>query len=842
MTAVSAQEARLSWGNIDYDGAPWVQNQSKPNKVEKGLDGRHISLWASHGRFFDQDRNKWRWQRPNLFCTTEDLFTQTIVVPYLIPMLENAGCYVFTPRERDWQKNEIIVDNDGIWPKGSIIRDIKTNVESVKGFALHSGTYGDNENPFTAGTAMVMKTAKGKNASTVSYVPRITEAGRYAVYVSYPKMEDAVEEVHYFVIHRGIVTDICVNQQMGYGTWVYIGTFDFDAGESERNCVIVSNASRKKGYVGTDAVRFGGGMGNIRRGGSISGMPRFLEGARYYCQWAGAPYEVYSSKQGVNDYGDDINARSLMTNWLGGSSCYMPGTEGLGVPIELSLAVHSDAGYNPDGQSVHGSLAIATTDFNDGLLTSGLSRQLSLRLASLLLDNMNKDMQQKFGTWNKRYLWDRNYSETRLPNVPSAIIETLSHQSFPDMIIAQHPVGKFQIARSLYKTIVRYVNSLHGKQCVIQPIAPKDFRISITDNKVRLSWTGVTEYGEPSSKPTSYNIYTSVGNQDFDNGQNVSSNNVTMRLMPDVVYRFKITACNDGGESFPTETLAVHIASKEQGKVLVVSGFERLSAPQIINTASQQGFDIMTDEGVQRGLYPGWSGYQQVFNKSKMGREDEAGLGYSGTELEGRIFAGNNFDNSVEHVEAIASSHRYTVVSSSLSAFDNGLVQLKDYKVIDFAFGLQKDDGQLGIHYNVFAPATRRQIIEHVKRGRAIMVSGSYIGSELKTLDEMNFATNILRLKYERPNTATSPVISGLGMQYDYYNVLNEKHFAARHSEVINPLGNAICTMRYADGSCAATGYKGEHSCFVMGFPFECIVDKNVRNKVMQGIIAYLLK
>ena len=50
--------------------------------------------------------------RPNLFGTTEDLFTQTIVVPYLIPMLQNAGAIVFTPRERDWQKKEIIVDND----------------------------------------------------------------------------------------------------------------------------------------------------------------------------------------------------------------------------------------------------------------------------------------------------------------------------------------------------------------------------------------------------------------------------------------------------------------------------------------------------------------------------------------------------------------------------------------------------------------------------------------------------------------------------------------------------------------------------------------------------------
>lgn len=91
---------------------PWVTPLSQPNTVRNGLQGRHICLWASHGKFFSQKKGEWQWQRPRLYCTAEDLFTQTIVLPYLIPMLENAGAVVFTPRERDWQKNEIIVDND----------------------------------------------------------------------------------------------------------------------------------------------------------------------------------------------------------------------------------------------------------------------------------------------------------------------------------------------------------------------------------------------------------------------------------------------------------------------------------------------------------------------------------------------------------------------------------------------------------------------------------------------------------------------------------------------------------------------------------------------------------
>ena len=172
-------------------------------------------------------------------------------------------------------------------------------------------------------------------------------------------------------------------------------------------------------------------MGNITRGGSTSGFARSFEGARYYAQWAGAPYDVYSSKNGVNDYADDINVRSLMTNWLAGGSPYVPNMEGKRVPIEMTLAVHSDAGYNPDGQSIYGPLAICTTDFNDGKLGAGISREASRMLADEILSGEVSDLSRTYGSWPRRDFYNRNYSETRVPEVPSAIIETLSHQSSP---------------------------------------------------------------------------------------------------------------------------------------------------------------------------------------------------------------------------------------------------------------------------------------------------------------------------------------------------------------------------------------------------------------------------
>ncbi|MDE6764965.1 MAG: hypothetical protein K2J52_01490, partial [Duncaniella sp.] len=72
---------------------PFVKRIDDPD-APKGLDGRNIALWQSHGRYYDAKENRWMWQRARLMGTVEDLFPQAFVLPYLIPMLENAGAYV----------------------------------------------------------------------------------------------------------------------------------------------------------------------------------------------------------------------------------------------------------------------------------------------------------------------------------------------------------------------------------------------------------------------------------------------------------------------------------------------------------------------------------------------------------------------------------------------------------------------------------------------------------------------------------------------------------------------------------------------------------------------------
>jgi len=485
--------------DLEYEGHPWVKNLSKPYEVRHGLQNKHLSIAQSHGKYWDNKR-EWRWQRPRLFTTTEDLFTQSIVLPYLIPMLENAGAIVFTPRERDTQTAEVVVDNDGNLPNSGINSIYRETAQGNQqwtrsqwpGFAQKQAVYTAAQNPFTKGTAHYIDTDRKGNASA-EWLPEFPHEGDYAVYVSYQSLPTSIDNALYQVIHQGVTTEFEVNQQMGGGTWVYLGTFHFDKGKSDANKVVLSNKSHQNGLVSADAVRFGGGMGNISRNGHLSGLPRYLEGARYWGQWAGMPDSVYTEKGRNNDYADDINARSWIQNYLSGGSIFNPEQEGAHVPIEMSLAIHSDAGLNRQ-DTIIGTLAIATSEFNDGLLGSGKSRLASRDLADIVQTQVVSDIRTKFDIdWTRRYLWDRNYSETRVPQTISAIIETMSHQNFGDLKYGHDPNFKFTMARALYKGILRFLSNQHGRQdFVVQPLPVEDFLIHLEDtpNTIRLMWQG----------------------------------------------------------------------------------------------------------------------------------------------------------------------------------------------------------------------------------------------------------------------------------------------------------------------------------------------------------------
>lgn len=832
------------WGNVYYDGRPWVTNISRPHTLQSALNEKHISLWASHGRYYDVGKGRWKWQRPNMFCTTEDLFTQTIVVPYLIPMLENAGANVFTPRERDWQTEEVIVDNASPSPfyfeSGN---DGSWTTPHVRGFNIPYGVLTDGFNPFEQGTVRQINTTHSDDATTASYQPQLRKAGKYAVYVSYATVEKSCDEVLYSVYHRGQRTDFLVNQQMGGGTWVYLGTFDFAEGCSTENRVVVSSHSKKKGVVTTDAVRFGGGMGNIERGGELSGLPRCLEGARYYAQWAGLPYEKYGGYKGTDDYKDDINVRSLMTNWLAGGSPYAPNKEGKNVPIDLALAVHSDAGYSADMTSIYGSLAVCTTNANNGILDAGVSRSHSKDLCQMMLDNTRDDLSKRYGNWAWRDLYDRNYSETRLPAMPSMIFETLSHQNFPDMRLAHDPDFKFTIARSIYKTLLRFEAEAHGEKAIVSPLAPNNFHAVIDKNgNARLRWLPVEDVTESTAKPNSYNVYVAVGNGDYDNGTNINQTSCTVPVEQDRLYRFRVTAVNAGGESFPTEELCVLWHNPDAPTILVVNGFQRLSSPAVINTPTMKGFDIDEDPGVSYGLTAGWNGRQQSFNVSTAGHEGPGCFSYCGDEMAGHFVAGNDFNYVAEHAKAIMTAGTFNICSTTKSVVEWGGVDLRDYAVVDLLMGNERNDGHSLVRYKTFGPLLMDKIRKYALTGRgALLLSGSYVASDMYSSDEAQFMRDVFHVSQGGFTRTNNQTVRGMQQNVLLTQSLNADHYATTQSDILLPAGGFVA-MQYMDNSTAAVAYQGPTPTFTMGFPLECISNETQRASIMRGVLAFLMQ
>jgi len=596
-------------------------------------------------------------------------------------------------------------------------------------------------------------------------------------------------------------------------------------------------------------VRFGGGMGNIQRGGSVSGLPRYLEGARYSAQWAGMPYSVYGDEKRANDYADDINSRSRTINYLSGGSVYNPNEAGLGVPFEMTMALHSDAGYTTNGKTI-GSLGVYTTDFNDSKLHSGISRYASRDLADIMITQLKKDISSQFDVeWNRRGMWDKNYSETRLPAVPSVILEFLSHQNFSDMILGHDPNFKFTVGRSIYKSILRFVTSQHNEDCTVQPLPVSHFAIKFgrKKNTVNLSWKGVEDPLESSAKPHSYMVYTRIGNFGFDNGVLVDGTSYTAKIEPELLYSFKVTAVNKGGESFPSEILSAYKAKREKNRVLIINGFDRLSGPAIVNTPDSVGFDIKKDPGVSYQYNISYCGAQTGFNPKNAGKENSNGLGYSGGELEGMRIAGNTFDYPLIHGKAIQSIPGYSFVSASNEAVESGHIKLNDYKIVDYILGLQKEDSTtskfINERYKTFSPKMQQLITDYCHRGGNIMVSGAYLGSDMsKSFEDKSFTEDILKYCFQNNMSDTkSGEISGLGTTFTIPREVNEKIYSVPAPDCILPVSPAFPVFKYSEGNGGAgIAYRGEYSTFVMGFPFETIDTEEHRAKIMGSILQFL--
>ncbi len=851
---------------------PLVINVSAPYAPTNGLQDKHIALWQSHGWYYEQELSRWEWQRARIFQTVEDLYTQSYVLPFLVPMLENAGANVLMPRERDVNTAEIIVDNDGMLTGKSTYLEKTGDKPWLQGngvgFAHLRTQYKDMENPFKEGTFRTVETIKKGHESKVEWTPEIPSDGRYAVYVSYQTLPNSADDALYTVYHKGGETQFKVNQQMGGGTWIYLGTFGFDAGKGSGK-VVLSNRSAKAGKMITaDAVKIGGGMGNIARGENdeISSYPRFCEGARYWLQWAGVPDSVYTVSKGKDDYGDDYKCRGIWVNYLAGGSSVNPEEEGLNIPVNLAFAFHSDAGTTLN-DSIIGTLGIYQTDAYDGKFSNGASRYLSHDMTDLIQSNIVNDIRALYEpNWSRRGMWNRSYYEARVPRVPTMLLELLSHQNFADMRYGLDPRFRFTVSRAIYKGMLQFLASQYGTDYVVQPLPVDHMAVRMVgDNEVELTWLPVEDALEPTAKAEKYIVYTRIGNGDFDNGTLINGTSYRTAIPTGQVCSYKVTAVNKGGESFPSEILSVGRAFQSKGEVLVVNGFDRISAPADFVAPAPgdkefAGFLDDQDHGVPYVQDISYIGQMREFRRAVPWMDDDAsGFGDSYGDYETKVIAGNTFDYPSVHGAAILKAG-YSFVSCSDEAVESGLVALKDYPVVDLILGkeCQTKMGRGGVtplQYKTFTQPMQQAIADYCGQGGNIFVSGAFVGTDLwdnrlaaPEEADKKFATEVLKYKWRvgqaakmgKVKTVASP-FSSLTGEYTYHHELNEDSYVVEAPDAIEPATkDAYTVMRYSESNLSAgVAYQGDYKTYIMGFPFEAVRTEAEREALMNAVLNF---
>lgn len=849
----------------------------------KGLTDNHIALWHSHGWYYESKLDRWEWQRARLYSTVEDIFPMTYVLPYLVPMLENAGANIYLPRERCFNPNEIIVDNDESTAQSKIKLESKLEKYILLGYA-HKDTLFPGDNPFQMGTSLRITNANGKIATFEAEIPN---EGEYGVYIAYQQDDQNSREVDYTVQHSGGSSSFIIDQQMGGGTWIYLGSFHFIKGQ---NAIVEVSG---QGQISVDAIKLGGGYGHVARRPSdelsanqwslnnnpnnkneitivnpeqyswkISQRPRYMEAARYWLQYAGMPDTlVFSLNDEKNDYNDDYQSRGEWVDYLIGSPAGPMkdrNKEGLKLPIDLAFAFHTDAGVTPN-DSVIGTLGIYSSERDSGYFQNGQSKLASRDLTDIIQTQVVEDIRTLYKKdWTRRGIWNKQYSEAWRPNVPTMLLELLSHQNLADMRLGLDPNFQFDVSRAIYKGILKFLAYQEQRQFVVQPLPVSHMAITETKKGFELSWQPLIDSLEETAVPDKYKVYRRIGTNGFDDGTMVTGTSYPLpKIRKGQIVSYKVTALNEGGESMPSEVLSIGMARKRAEKVLVVNAFDRLSAPSFIDEGDFAGIAWWDDHGVPDKYNYSYTGQQYDFDRQSPWLDDDSpGWGASYGNDEGKIIKGNSFDNVILHGESILKAG-YSFISVSDEAFEDAQYDASPYNVVDVIFGEERTTPSYNgkeHRYKIFTQGMMNKLKELTVNKQHVFMSGAYLGSDIhltKDTVAKDFAADVLRFKWRSNHASKTGIVYTTDLAAPSFKgnmVFNTDYhpdvYTVEAPDAIEPLGiNAVTAFRYSENNASAgIMYNGDYKTVIMGFPFEAIIAEKERDKLMQQVLEYFYR
>lgn len=794
--------------------------------ISGALSGKSVVLNGSHG-WYDNTTTPlgWHVQRTRTWELLEDYNSAMFMNHYVMPLLQNAGARPRPVREPDSQTNMVVIDNAMAAPAYTETGGGWFN-SSLNGYVHKTQFTGVKDNPFgNASATRLVPGSTGVATAWATYTPTIPATGFYNVYISYAAGSDRTSNAHWQVHHSGGVTDFRIDQKKGGATWVLLGNFYFEAGAPATEAKVVAlNDSGDTAYLNVDAVRFGGGMGNVaRRNSGISGRPRWQEEACNYLQYTGMLASSLMSSDPTGSNTDEQlgwGNRPQYANWE-------QTRDGLGNNL-IYVGWHTNAsGWKCSGGVETSGAGRGTTTYRDVDADATANTE---SLTSLVHAALIKSIRTGYlSTWQDRGIVASNgygeCSQGNLGGVAGFFFEGLFHDNAADADCYRDPKWRYAAARGIVQGIISYYGGT-----VFPPEPVTNFRVkNIGNNQVQLNWTaGPVRSGSDAngSAATGYRIYSSDNGFGFDNGVDTpnATPQYTMTLTPGTTKFFRISAVNSAGISVPSVVLAARVPLNGAATFTIVNGYLR-NDKYLGPTISSSGIGGCT---APTNAY-------RTFDPRKS----------------------QSFDYVVQHALAIAAKGDYGIDSCTREAVKLSSVNLQDYAVVDWIGGQEAEaDTTDKVDDTCLFPAERNALAAYLENGGRLFISGSELawdfGRSGVAADKTTFLNNYLKTSYvsDSSNVYTASgsagIFSGLG-SVGYDNGTGST-YQVRFPDVINPVGGATTCMTYSSGGGAAIQYAGTFGSgsktakvVMMGFGFETITSPSTRNAVMSRVIDYFI-
>lgn len=755
------------------------------------LSGKSVYLSAGHGFTWTNISGTylWRTQRGNTNDIVEDLVSTETVHQWLAPMLLNAGARVFTVRESDTNPDLVLVDNG---EAGYAETGTGFSTSSLMAWGRPTFPMDGDVNAFALGTNRLMTTSPTVTASA-TWTAQVPRDGFYEVSISYTAFTARVPDAHFIVRHAGGETSFRVNQQRHGGTWVLLGSFFFKAGAVAQ--VMAQNdttSTQNPANVSLDAVKFGGGLGLIDRGGGVSGRGRFEESSRYQAQWAGAPGTVYApgGNTVASDRNNDISARPRFAAWV---------REANEPAVYVAWHTNAATGTARGTQTyVFGMNDVNTCRIATDYAGVTGSRELADFLRTELVNDFREDAGWNEPTWRDYGTRCANFGEvnpSNNPEFPGVLMEIAFHDNALDAQRLKEPQFRYIAARALMQGIIRYFASVDMVAPVFPPEPPVRVRArNVMGGRVEVSWSAspTDTQGVGGHAATRYRVYASDDGLGWDEGVETTSTTYEVALPAARARYFRVAGVNAGGEGMASAVVGARTPAAGQPTVLVVNGYDRFEATQAQLEAFPSRYALNT---VTR-VYPR------------------------------RINDGSYVRVHGDALDALS----YGFESATDDAVEAGSVLPSAFGVVSWIAGRGKAGAA--------APSTSAQaaLRAALQSGTRVIFSGEAAGG-MALLSDFGSATAGSGAS-SRALTGVGP-LAGLSWSLDdgtagTYDVGEPDGGSL---DVISPMGAGQRLASYATGAPAASGVAGRSA--LLGFPLETITSRATRIEIFRRLLTF---